>query len=455
MKHSYFISAFRSTVLSLVLLIPIASLAVPPNGGGGGPNKVSVTNADPGEAYQGEELEVTVTGSGFDSGSQVSYLVTGTTDSSQVDVLSMEFLSDTELKTRIKVKDAAIASDYDIEVRTSSGRKGKGTTLLKVLQSQSACLDTTPSFFFKSVGFEPITELRLSSRTGCNQILMASFDTRVVGGADAWNLDIRGETGFVSWIRVYENHSEIHGLSFDLLPGGQVEFDEQGPQLLYTTLPGGFGYISGIDAHMSDEGEVIIVFIERLEQGPSRIATLNPTTLLVQEISSGECQIVAPDGDCFVAYSEPAYDPTGEQIYFIARNTFTANNRQYVARFESLGDETFSSRLIVEDGRGRPSVSIEGVLAYGYLGTVCTGKGRQKCQTSSLIGLLEPGQCADAPCAAIEGQLGVDRPGRKPSWTSDGTLLFELDGVQEYIDPVLAVPGNLDLRDGQEPDSDL
>jgi hypothetical protein len=106
-------------------------LAAPPGGGGGG-NKVSVTAANPPEAFQGEELDVIVSGSGFDAGSSVSYLVTGTTDASQVEVLSVQYISSTELKTRIRPKDAALPTEYDIQVQTSSGRKGKGTTLFRV-----------------------------------------------------------------------------------------------------------------------------------------------------------------------------------------------------------------------------------------------------------------------------------------------------------------------------------
>lgn len=123
--------------MAAILAFSLASVplfAAPPSGGGGG-NKVSVTAANPPDAFQGEELDVIVSGSGFDQGSQVSYLVTGTTDGSQVEVISVEFISSSELKTRVRPKDAALPSEYDIEVRTTSGRKGKGTTLFRVKSS--------------------------------------------------------------------------------------------------------------------------------------------------------------------------------------------------------------------------------------------------------------------------------------------------------------------------------
>jgi len=117
-------------VASLLLALTLAATAAPPN-------KVTVASAYPSEAFQGEELTVSVSGSGFDSGSTVGYLVTGTTDASQVDVLVVEFISPSELRTFIRPKTNALVTDYDIEVRTTSGRKGKGTTLFRVKQKDN------------------------------------------------------------------------------------------------------------------------------------------------------------------------------------------------------------------------------------------------------------------------------------------------------------------------------
>jgi len=114
-----------AVIASLVCALPLVTGAAPPN-------KVTVTAAVPSEAYQGEELAVVVSGSGFDAGTSVSYLVTGTTDASQVDVLSVQYISSSELRTYIRPKANALTTDYDIEARTSTGRKGKGTTLFRV-----------------------------------------------------------------------------------------------------------------------------------------------------------------------------------------------------------------------------------------------------------------------------------------------------------------------------------
>jgi uncharacterized membrane protein len=110
---------------ALFIVLPLALEA-------GKPVPVTVTAANPADATQGEELDVIVSGSGFDSGSIVSYLITGTADASQVTVQSVQYISSTQLKTRIKVNGFAPVTDYDIEVQASTGRKGKGTTLFKV-----------------------------------------------------------------------------------------------------------------------------------------------------------------------------------------------------------------------------------------------------------------------------------------------------------------------------------
>jgi hypothetical protein len=127
MNRSIQLHNWLAVIAMLVIALPLAATAGPPN-------KVNVTGAYPSEAFQGETLSVTVTGSGFDAGSTVGYLVTGTTDASQVDVMMVEFISSSELKTFIRPRDNALVTEYDIEVRTMSGRRGKGTTLFRVKQ---------------------------------------------------------------------------------------------------------------------------------------------------------------------------------------------------------------------------------------------------------------------------------------------------------------------------------
>jgi len=100
------------------------------------PVKVTVTGAAPDSALQGEALDVDISGSGFDIGSTVRFLVSGTKDDSQITVAGAVYDAGTGILTAsIQIEGAALIADYDIEVQALSGRKGKGTTLFKVFSS--------------------------------------------------------------------------------------------------------------------------------------------------------------------------------------------------------------------------------------------------------------------------------------------------------------------------------
>lgn len=118
---------------AVILALPLALEAAKPI-------PVTVTLASPSEAIQGERKTIKITGTGFDNGSQASFLVSGTTDASQIVVAATSFKSSTELEADIQVQPSALTVNYDVEVRTSTGRKGKGTTLFKVNLDPSVIL---------------------------------------------------------------------------------------------------------------------------------------------------------------------------------------------------------------------------------------------------------------------------------------------------------------------------
>lgn len=124
--HAFTLKTPTSALLVLGLLAMQLALAAPPE-------KVLVTGASPDSALQGEALDVVVSGSGFGPGSTVRYLVGGTKDDSQINVNSVVYNPDGTLTTSIQVAAGALVTDYDIEVKSLSGRRGKGTTLFAVL----------------------------------------------------------------------------------------------------------------------------------------------------------------------------------------------------------------------------------------------------------------------------------------------------------------------------------
>jgi hypothetical protein len=112
--------------------------------------QIKVTSAEPPTALQGTvALDVAIGGSGFDNGSTVRFLVTGTEDDDEIEVTSVSYVSPKKLVARINVAAGATPGQFDIEVKTSTDRKGKGTTLFSVLaKTTDPCVGATAAFVF-------------------------------------------------------------------------------------------------------------------------------------------------------------------------------------------------------------------------------------------------------------------------------------------------------------------
>ncbi|HTK53417.1 MAG TPA: hypothetical protein VL308_16115 [Gemmatimonadaceae bacterium] len=92
----------------------------------------TVTGANPPSGHQGDvTLDVTIAGSGFDSGSRASWQRNGV-DDPKIRVNSTRFNSSTSLTANITIAVDAVATTYDIAVTTSTGKKGIGAELFTV-----------------------------------------------------------------------------------------------------------------------------------------------------------------------------------------------------------------------------------------------------------------------------------------------------------------------------------
>ncbi|MCW8926577.1 MAG: hypothetical protein OQJ84_09985 [Xanthomonadales bacterium] len=172
----------------LILFLAIAASLFMLDAHAGKPVKVTVEQAIPNEAIQGDALPVRIKGTGFDSGSTVKFIVTDTKDDTQIEVGTVIYESDTgELVAHVKVKDQAQVIDYDVEVTTSSGRRGKGTTLFRVREregQEDPCVNPVtfaPDFaFLRDTGrtkgrYKVPTEVTIflaESFTGCEMSLV-------------------------------------------------------------------------------------------------------------------------------------------------------------------------------------------------------------------------------------------------------------------------------------------
>ena len=107
---------------------PSIRAAAAAGGGGGGP---TVTATDPDSATQDTTLDVVVSGSGFDQGSQAQWAIAGV-PSAVIRTNSTRFVTPKQLIANITIAAGADTGLYDVMVTTSTGKKGIGSELFTV-----------------------------------------------------------------------------------------------------------------------------------------------------------------------------------------------------------------------------------------------------------------------------------------------------------------------------------
>ena len=206
---------------------------------------VTVDSVVPSSAEQGTVgLEVEISGNGFDSSAAVDFFVTGTTSPGGITVKSIKVRGSRKIIATIDVDLAAFVADFDIEVRLSNGRKGKGTTLFKVQAKANA----KPSDEYTSTG----TGVQFISPSD-----VAGFDYHIVGTAEGEDIiagsgrDLIEGGGSRDYIYARSNDDVVHGgEGGDILEGGEgndVLYGEEGEDYLAgglgtDVLDGGIGF---------------------------------------------------------------------------------------------------------------------------------------------------------------------------------------------------------------------
>lgn len=128
---STFLRSLASILVGMTLAIcGVSTQAAPP---------VKVELATPAAAEQDTvDLDVVITGSGFEPGAAVDFFVTGgETDKGNVVVTQVTYHDSKKLTARVSLTNAKI-SDFDVKVTLMSGRNGKGITLFKVVAKTGA-----------------------------------------------------------------------------------------------------------------------------------------------------------------------------------------------------------------------------------------------------------------------------------------------------------------------------
>jgi len=122
--------------------------------------QIQVDSTTPGAAPQGTiNLDVTITGNGFKKGATAQWFVTGTTNPGGVTVNSIAFKGSTQLTANISVASDAVISAFDIVVKNTDGRTGKGTDKFAVTVKGTpvGCTTTgTPTGFTLVAQLNPV-----------------------------------------------------------------------------------------------------------------------------------------------------------------------------------------------------------------------------------------------------------------------------------------------------------
>ncbi|MDP9268492.1 MAG: hypothetical protein M3P27_09250 [Acidobacteriota bacterium] len=121
----------RSCVVGILGTLCLSLLLTTPAGA----QTVQVTSTTPSSAAQGTvNLNVSVKGKGFKNGVAARFVLTGTDNPAGVTVNGTTFVSSTQVVANINVSDTAAIAQFDVVVKNSDGRIGKGTELFAVVQ---------------------------------------------------------------------------------------------------------------------------------------------------------------------------------------------------------------------------------------------------------------------------------------------------------------------------------
>ena len=446
-------------------------------------HKVTVESADPAVATQGTEETVYVNGSGFDDGSEVSFLVTGTTDASQVDVIGVDYVSPSQLKARIRPKESALVTDYDIEVRTVSGRKGKGTTLFRVKQADVSCTgieDKEPTIAYLTdselVDGISTADIYLSTASGCDQYLLiedaSQFlpDTkqnegqnRFIKNVSALRFTTHENRGWVVWVDYYQEPSPIIGLEVEFDDLGNVTTVSPEPVILYQSSE---NYdVLYVDVRANDSGQFEIVLLEKLIGASDRkLSLLNIDIKQKELIISGRCLVIDELGACYsFRYGYPRWGYVDDEVYVSLSNESDIDY-SIITRITKV-NEIWGSPVVVMAGDANEletslgAISATGLMTYASLREITNKRGRVTGREREFW-LIDLQTCLESSCMVSDGVKigGPDENMYYTEWSKDERLLFmHISGstyeIREYFNPLDEVYGPLRIEGVQDWDT--
>jgi hypothetical protein len=445
--------------LLLTALGTNTSFAAKPTGGGKG-GKVTVESANPRSVVQTFEEDVTIVGTGFDDGSEVRFLVTGTDDDSQIEVGTPEFISSTELKVHIKTTGSTATVDYDVEVQATSGRKGKGTTLFKVQSIETGCNGSEPKepvvAYLTALapdGDYETQDLYLSSASGCDQyLLLEDASVKVPGdiinneqepgsylvGVRDLRLDIEGNEGVVMWRDREIEIDRLYTLRFTISPTGAVTPDAGGPGVVYVAPSGAF--VTPSDIRITSDGEMELLVQEAVRSGGEIVerrlvhVKVTATTMDALELLAGSCPVRDESSNCFYLDQgfRPWWNEDGSLAYI---NLYSTDGDTAIGRLNRVANVWQPAKVLMTHESQISIIGIRsnGLLAYEWLNYVTRRNGRTNFNETRwyVASIEDPDACTVFECVPSDGTLmAVDADKHPRGWTRNGSLLFAIGTLE-------------------------
>ncbi|HSA94292.1 MAG TPA: VCBS repeat-containing protein, partial [Terriglobales bacterium] len=294
--------------LGLVVLIVSAVSAAPAQ-------QLQVNSADPPAAEQGTvNLNVTIGGKGFKKGAAASFVLSGTDDADGITVNSTTFVGATTLVANITVADTATIAKFDIKVRNSDGRIGKGTELFSVL-AKGTGQDSTCATQGTPAGWVVVEGLQRTNPDGTGEFTSQGFGVAV--RARAADLDGNGSVDAIVVMAVAGQGTGVVNFLLDPVTGQRLSASVVASDLGSGLLSVGEVNGDGIPDFAMTNGlsERAFVFLSNMSGGQltySRIQLDRPTDIALAAFFGSFVALGDLDGD---GTDELAVSASGQGIH--------------------------------------------------------------------------------------------------------------------------------------------
>jgi hypothetical protein len=353
-------------------------------GGKGGQTPLAVNGADPSNVPRGSiNAQIHVFGSGFTSGSEVSFELDGT-ETTTVVTNAVQFVDETHLVATVDVSLEAIETFYDIAVRNGPKKRGVGIDLLRVSEPAPA----NPEIVYS--GGSPYASIVVVDADGSHQ-------TTVLAGDGNVDPAISPDRSRIA----YRQDGALILLDLEVVDGVPVASN---PVQL------GTGYVSSVE--WSPDGRELVGFC-------SDATMVNPDHGICVWAADGSGRELAavPENED-VRLGSPTWSPDGSSIAFVVVDVTSQNQELRAIRVVDRSDGTVLADRAVHDLPSAWGLSWQRTLG-GTLVALHARYDGGKRKEPMAVHLVDPFSTAPSQFIAV---------GVTPTWSPDDTELAYVTG---------------------------